>query len=94
MRRTVAATAISAVVLAVCLLALLLPIHTSRGHSCGNAYAAASPPVNDDSWYSTCADLRDQRRGDFTLPAVLASFGLLVCGGLALRRGRELALGF
>jgi hypothetical protein len=93
MRRTLLATAICLAALSACLVALLVPIHTWRGESCGTAYVAGSPPVNDDSWYSTCAELRDQRRGNFTLPAVLASMGVLVCGGLAVRRRRELTLG-
>lgn len=94
MRRTLVATAICAVALSACLAALLMPIRTPLGESCGNAYDAAAPPANDDSWYSTCADLRELRRDNFTLPAVLAGLGLLVSGGLAARRRRELVLGF
>jgi len=66
----------------------------SRGENCGSAYFAAAPPGDDDSWYSTCADLRDRRRGDFTLPAVLSAAALIVSGSLAVRRHRELVLGF
>jgi hypothetical protein len=94
MRRTTICTIFCAAATAVSALALFLPIHTPRGENCGSAYVAASPPHNDDSWYSTCANLRDQRRGDFTLPLVLAGAGLLISATLTARRYRERELGF
>lgn len=94
MRRATICTLLFAAVAAASVLALFLPIHTPLGENCGNAYFAASPPHNDDSWYSICAELRDQRRGNFTLPVVLAGVGLLVSGTVAVRRHRERELGF
>lgn len=94
MRSTAACTIACTAALVAFVLALVLPIHTRFGESCGSAYIAASPPPNDDSWFSTCAELRDARRGDFTLPALLAGLGLLASGTLTVRRYRDRVLGF
>ena len=93
MRRVAMCTLFCAAVVAASVLALLLPIHTPLGESCGNAYFAARPPVNDDSWYSTCANLREERRGNFTLPLVLAGTGLVISATVTTRRYRERELG-
>jgi hypothetical protein len=94
MRRGIVSTVACAAMLAGCVVALVLPMHTPLGENCGSAYFAAPPPANDDSWFSTCANLRETRRGDFTLPAVLAGLSLFVSGGLLVRRYRDCRLGF
>jgi len=90
MRKAVAATVLFAVALVACTFALLAPISTSHGASCGSAIFAAKELVNDDSGIYECLTKRDARRGDFTLPLVLSVVALLISGGVtvSIRRSR------
>jgi hypothetical protein len=94
MRRALVVSLLFAGAFTLSVVAMLLPIRTHSGANCGSVFVAAGPPANDDSWFSTCAQLREQRRDIYEIPGLLCGIGLVVAGSVTAMSYRNRTLGF